>query len=223
MKIVFFLCFAHLGIESFAQKSNNIHFDAIINHEKMILGKTYFLPVLKDSIRIDNLKFYISNIKFTKKNKLVSNVDGYYLIDMQNKKSISFSSNDTTVFDTISFDLGIDSATHELGVMDGDLDPTKGMYWTWQSGYIFFKMEGCLKVVDHNNSSFVYHIGGFNYNYPTLQHISFSETSIKDFYINLNLDRFFEKWNCKDIPEIMSPGEKAVAFSKLFPFLFSIN
>ena len=45
-------------------------------------------------------------------------------------------------FSKLKFQLGIDSLTNVSGAMGGDLDPTKGMYWTWQSGYINMKIEG---------------------------------------------------------------------------------
>ena len=63
--------------------------------------------------------------------------------------------------DKIKFNLGIDSLTNVSGVMGGDLDPTKGMYWTWQSGYINFKMEGSSAVCPTRNHEFQFHIGGY--------------------------------------------------------------
>jgi hypothetical protein len=38
----------------------------------------------------------------------------------------------------------------------------KGMYWAWNSGYIFLKFEGKSPVIpDSLSNNFYYHIGGF--------------------------------------------------------------
>jgi hypothetical protein len=50
-------------------------------------------------------------------------------------------------YDQIQFQLGIDSLTNVSGAMGGDLDPTKGMYWTWQ------------RVDENWNSAYPYAVG----------------------------------------------------------------
>ena len=57
----------------------------------------------------------------------------------------------------------------------GVLDPSGAgadMYWTWNSGYIFFKMEGTSPAATGMGNSFMYHIGGFGgYSAPTINNI----------------------------------------------------
>jgi len=36
----------------------------------------------------------------------------------------------------------VDSLANVSGAMSNDLDATKGMYWSWQSGFINLKIEG---------------------------------------------------------------------------------
>ena len=55
---------------------------------------------------------------------------------------------------------GVDSLLQRGGVMDGDLDPVHGMYWTWQSGYIQFKLEGLLRD-SAGERKLELHLGGF--------------------------------------------------------------
>ena len=50
-------------------------------------------------------------------------------------------------YNQITFTIGVDSlrSTMDVSKRPGVLDPAQGhdgMYWTWNSGYIFFKMEG---------------------------------------------------------------------------------
>lgn len=220
MKVFLFLILCFLNAFTQAQVNYKFDFLATINQKELEIGKSTYSTVLNDSIRIDNLKFYVSNLKLLNQNKIVHEVKNYFLIDYASKKDINFRTNDSVKFDAISYDLGIDSATHEMGAMEGDLDPTKGMYWTWQSGYIFFKLEGCSKVVDNNKGAFTFHIGGFNQKYPTLQHITIKSKELSN-KININLDFLLKNIQWKQQSDIMSPGEKAVEFSKLLPPIFS--
>jgi hypothetical protein len=85
----------------------------------------------------------------------------------------------------VSFVLGVDSLrnTMRLDKRTGILDPTvgnnegAGMYWGWNSGYIFFKMEGNSSVLTTKedptgNQQFKYHIGGFGgMNSPTINNL----------------------------------------------------
>jgi hypothetical protein len=46
------------------------------------------------------------------------------------------------------------------------------MYWGWNSGYIFFKMEGVSASSTAAGGSFMYHIGGFGgYSSTTLNNL----------------------------------------------------
>jgi hypothetical protein len=42
----------------------------------------------------------------------------------------------------IRFLLGVDSARNVSGIQTGALDPARGMFWTWNSGYVMAKIEG---------------------------------------------------------------------------------
>jgi hypothetical protein len=57
---------------------------------------------------------------------------------------------DDIEFDAIQFNLGLDSLTNVSGALGGDLDPTKGMYWTWQNGYVNFKLQGSFRPLQQS-------------------------------------------------------------------------
>jgi hypothetical protein len=74
--------------------------------------------------------------------------------------------------------VGVDSIRNTMDVSrrKGALDVAgiaKGMYWQWNSGYIFFKMEGKSKSIpDSLSNNFYYHIGGFGgFQSPTINNI----------------------------------------------------
>ena len=100
-----------------------------------------------NDIQIETCKFYISNIKFySNSSVLYGNSNFYKLIDFKSDTSVVITTQipSNIYVDAISFDLGIDSNVNKQGIQGGDLDPTMGMYWSWQSGYINFKLEGIL-------------------------------------------------------------------------------
>ncbi|MDN3675869.1 hypothetical protein QWY90_00740 [Flavobacterium paronense] len=80
--------------------------------------------------------------------------------------------------------------------MDGDLDPTKGMYWAWQSGYINIKIEGKSTSCKTRNNEFQFHIGGYREPNYMMRKVEFNCNSndnitiaidLKDFFSNINL------------------------------------
>lgn len=46
-------------------------------------------------------------------------------------------------------------------IAKGVLDPVKGMFWAWNTGYIFLKLEGKSTYSKSPSNIFEYHIGGF--------------------------------------------------------------
>lgn len=110
-----------------------------------------------------------------------------------------------------SLKLGVDSNLNLLGVHKGDLDPVHGMYWSWQSGYIHFKLEGSWSG-EGGLQPFVYHIGGFNTKGSgpyTLRKIE----EINQATFALDLAPALNWAKARNIDRIMSPGEKANAFA----------
>ena len=93
-------------------------------------------------------------------------------------------------FNTIAFNLGIDSITNVSGAQGGDLDPTKGMYWAWQSGFINIKLQGTSNSCPPPKNEFEFHLGGYQYPFNSLQTIILktgNEKKLRYFLILKNL------------------------------------
>ena len=133
------------------------------------------------------LQYFISNFQLTKSNGEIVTIpkkESFFLV----KQSID-SSRELMLnvppgnYSAISFLVGIDSLTSTLpltertGVLDPgrDLAAGESMYWTWNTGYIFFKMEGGSSAIPADPTGFrefEFHIGGYGgYNSPTLNNI----------------------------------------------------
>jgi hypothetical protein len=104
----------------------------------------------------------------------------------------------TLPFNRLKCNLGIDSLTNEAGAMGGDLDPTKGMYWAWQSGYVNFKMEGKSPICPTWKHKFQLHLGGYLAPFNALQTLDFKVKNI----------------DLKQQHTFMTPDENSVAFAK---------
>ena len=64
-------------------------------------------------------------------------------------------------YQSISFTIGVDSIHNCSGLQTGALDPTNAMFWAWNTGYIFLKLEGTADASHSPGHFFEYHIGGF--------------------------------------------------------------
>ncbi|MEZ4798230.1 MAG: MbnP family protein [Flavobacteriales bacterium] len=119
----------------------------------------------------------------------------------------------TSLPSQINFSVGIDSITNVSGVMGGDLDPTKGMYWTWQSGYINFKLE---------SSKITYHLGGYASPYPTIQNFSFKINNQHPHFV-FDADKFLSLALLQRKTNIMSPGADAYHIAQYLQNVFSLK
>ena len=143
--------------------SIKILFEHNVDTIPLVLNQSYRNPML-DTFKVSGRKYYISNIVITKNdNSTYVEPNSYHLIDVSNLSTTSITIPDLpfTSYKALSFTLGVDSARNCSGAQDGDLAQSKGMFWTWSSGYIMFKLEGSSPVSGASNKSLTYHIGGF--------------------------------------------------------------
>lgn len=206
-----------------AQKSTDtISFQLLFNKAPLALGKQYSISD-KDSLTIDFLKFYISDITFYNKGKYAGkSIEKYHLIDAQ--ISNSYTTHCTLKnkeFDSITFSIGLDSKTQEKGIQGGVLDPTSQMYWTWQNGFINFKLEGKSSLCSTRKNRFQFHIGGFQKPYQTRQEVTLSHSGSSSLMIDVDLATFFNAIDISQTNTVSSPNKNAVMVSKVLPRLFS--
>lgn len=174
---------------------------------------------------IEALRFYVSQVELWDNDKKVFiESNSFHLIDAEQHGGLQFDLpvDADLVFTHLRFKIGVDSLTQLSGAFGGDLDPTKGMYWTWQSGYIHFKLEGKATQCPARHHRFQYHIGGFQSPNNTIQEIVLEVSDQKAIKVELALDKIFDQVDVADTDQIMNPNKTAVEFSNLFPSLFTI-
>jgi hypothetical protein len=168
----------------------------------------------RDSIEISTLRFYTGEFKLYHDDSLLTNEPTYHLIDLSSPATSSIDLPDVHGVNTLSFLLGVDSATQLGGAMSGDLDPAKGMYWTWQSGYIDFKLEGYCIHSDSSVKQIELHIGGYTSPDATQRKVVLN-CSGKDMDCAVDLSRIFTDAGLNDF-RVMSPGPQAARIADLF-------
>lgn len=219
MKFYFILYLFFYALNINAQGTMNIHFIPKIFNENLELNKAYHFE--DQELTISNFKFYITDISFYKNDSLVAVVPKKaYLIDVLDSTSLTISTAKTRDFNIIKFNIGVDSLTSVSGVFDGDLDPMNGMYWTWQSGYINFKLEGSSTKCPARLNKFYWHIGGYMSPFNAQREITLATTSNENIAINIQLDTLFRSIDLSTTYQVMSPGKPAIQIADEIPAIF---
>lgn len=176
-------------------------------------------------IIIENLRFYISGICFMMDEKEVfCESESFRLVDASNDPDNTFevSLPEQIVFNTVKFNIGIDSITNYAGVQGGNLDPVKGMYWSWQSGYINLKLEGKIVIAEKEPEQFEYHLGGFMFPFNSLQTVSAFVKNKNGCTVLMDLKRFADETGF-EVLKIMSPSAEAMHYSKIISNSISVR
>lgn len=190
------------------QASGQLHLQFQWGSDVIQLGKMYMLG--SDTIYFDELKMYVSDFQFQKQNRQ-HHILGTHLIDLADEQSLTlFTEFPVKEYENISFQFGMDSSYHVSESVEGDLNPLKGMYWAWNSGYIQFKCTGKSTRIPLEDQTFEYHLGG--YRKPNETRIPMS-LEIDGDTLALNLQPFFEQAaSLKDVQRIMIPGALAKSY-----------
>jgi len=142
-----FMCF----IPSVDKKNGGtftLQFNHLFYNEPLVFGKEY-TNAHGEKFIVKTLNYFISNIKLTLKDGseyVVPQDSSYFLIRHSDAASqrIQLHNLPKGKYKSISFLIGVDSARNTMDVSKrtGTLDvagTAKGMYWAWNSGYIFLK------------------------------------------------------------------------------------
>jgi hypothetical protein len=213
--------------KSFSQNgtdSISLNFELKFGREVLQLNKSY-LSSKRDTIELKTFKFYISDIKFDYSDKTAdAKPNDYFLIDIENPKSlhIPICKKNNKVISSLSFSIGVDSTASVSGALSGDLDPAKGMYWAWQSGYINMKIEGKSSSCKTRKNEFRFHIGGYLKPNYAIRKIELHPNQT-DSNITVDVSKLFDTIDLSRENSVMVPGETAMKFANSSVKIFSIE
>ncbi len=231
--VAFFFCTAQLA--NAQQKLNNITLQFVNKAgEKLLNADSIYTNPFGETFTVRTFKYYISHIVLqddaTGKRQSYNN--DYFLVDdadTSSKKIVL--QTDLNSITSIHFLLGVDSLKNVSGVQEGTLDPVKGMFWTWNSGYVMAKIEGNSPVAKTPQHAFSYDIGGYKKNENTERQIDLKlprELNTENAQINIevNIMTWFNAVNEMKIantPFCHEPGVLAKKIADNYAKMFSIQ
>ncbi len=190
----------------------------------LVLNQKY-ISKNQDTIQISLLKLYISNIEIQFEDQSVFHQpNSVHLLDLEDVSSLRLplSKNENKSITKVSFQVGIDSTTSTSGALSGDLDPTKGMYWAWQSGYINMKIEGTSASCKTRKNQFQFHIGGYKQPYYAMRKVVVAP-QLNNLDIAIDVAAFFSELQLATTHTVMIPGKQAITLADTSVKMFNIE
>lgn len=185
-----------------------------------------------DTLFFERGKYYLTNFELVKTNDSVYvEPESYRLINLADANTLIFNFNKvpTGSYKALRFMVGVDSARNMSGAQTGALDPTNGMFWSWSTGYIHFKVEGKHGLAQQ---PFAYHIGGFRRNQVAMRTVTLNAnfTIEKDSTLGLlmgaDLKQMFDGPNpivVRQSPDITLPGAVAQGIADNIQRMFKFD
>ena len=206
-----------------------IHFLNIANKEKLSKDSIY-KNAFGEEYSVSKLKYYISNVQVNN----FKEPESYHLIDAFASDSISIAL-PPGKYNNIKFLLGVDSIKNCSGAQSGALDPLNEMFWTWNSGYVMFKLEGISTASTADLHRIEQHIGGYKGRDKVMREINLplyinpiiiTENKYQSLTIQMDLDKLWQGINdikINILPVITTVGEQAKKAADNFPKMFSVS
>lgn len=153
------------GLKEIKQGNLSLHFKNVVDGKDLKLNDSVSLykNANGDDFKVTAFKYYISNVSLIAKNgEKVTILDSYFLVNAADSGSLDQQVTNIPEgkYTGISFTIGVDSLRNFAGAQTGVLDPAKGMFWSWNSGYIFVKLEGESPKSTAKKNRLTFHIGG---------------------------------------------------------------
>ncbi len=215
-----------------------IEMDHLAGTQKFYLDSTY-TNANGDEFTPDLFKYYISNIRLIRNdNSEYAIPESYFLVNhaAPGSMKIMIDSLAQGAFTSVKFLLGVDSTRNVSGAQTGALDPVNGMFWTWNTGYIFLKLEGTSPEIPTSAQTFTYHIGGFsgqniNYKQVTLDFdgdvLLLANNKNPELHIVVDVLEIFKNPTTIDMSTfsstIMSPGPNATIIADNYADIFKYD
>jgi hypothetical protein len=160
----------------------HIHLENRVGNLEFYLNENY-VNANGDTVKFTMFNYYVSNFQFIKEDGSLYTVPKdscYFLVkaDDMESQELHFKNIPAGKYKGVKFIIGVDSLKSAAPIEQrtGVLDPAtgaQGMYWSWNTGYIFVKAEGtCPGIPDSLQNKFKYHIGLFGgYSSATINNI----------------------------------------------------
>jgi hypothetical protein len=240
--LILFSCQKQLHFDKVEEPDHNIviNFKPVVQYDTVDLEfGTPYINYFNESFTVSAFKFYIYDVELinTDSNKVYRVGNGrYYLVDFADSASAILKLGVLPyTYNRISFTLGVDSARNVSGAQTDALDPAKGMFWTWNTGYIMAKLEGTSPSSSAPGKAFEYHIGGFTKAesvikkitllFPFGENVEMESGKTTDLTITADAYDWFNSPHdikISAVPAVMTPGTLAQQIAENYSKMFTV-
>jgi hypothetical protein len=130
-----------------------LNFKGKVGNENLLLRNSKYTTGNNYKVNIETLKFYLSNITLIKEDNSEVLLKDVAFIDFENNHTSNTSNGETIVIETeagkfkgIKMGFGVDNTVNNSDPSvykeEEPLSIYQGMHWSWNTGYIFMKLEG---------------------------------------------------------------------------------
>jgi hypothetical protein len=141
----------------------NLVLEHVVDERALYLDTAVYYNALHQPFSISKCKYYIGNPVLLAAAGPDFHTNTYFLADVEVVPTLTFPLEKIPPgkYQALQFTLGVDSLHNCSGVQSGALDPENAMFWAWNTGYIFLKLEGMAPASKSPGHFFEYHIGGY--------------------------------------------------------------
>jgi len=230
--LLLFLAAVAPGVCAAQPGTLSIIIEPVFNGQPIVLNEQQYVNKHGDTLTIDLLKFYITNFQLLSTEGTFTD-SAAHLADAERPASCTFEIRNTKEGDyvAIQFTLGVDSTTNTNGANGGDLDPAKGMYWAWNTGYVMAKLEGRSDVCRTLHHAFEFHIGGYMPPYNAAREvqlqlpapITIRSGGNKTIKISADVAAWFDGISLVKTNSVMIPGKEACDMANRYMRMFAVK
>jgi hypothetical protein len=210
-------------------QERSIELRPVFGGAPLTLGAYKFAVGTGDTVSVDRFRFYLSAIELVfEDGSSYREPDSYHLVDAEDAATLTIRLAKVPAgkIAALHFNIGVDSAASVAGALSGDLDPVKGMYWAWNSGYINAKLEGSTKArLGQKARAYEFHIGGYLQPHYALRQVTLhypKPVSTGKLTLQCDAAAWLQGVDFKKENSVVIPGEEAMRVADRYAKMFSL-
>lgn len=215
-----------------AQGILRLKFEPVFEGKPLVLNDKKYLTSVGDSVSIEEFNVYVSSIRLKDERIAFNEKNSYHLIKAEDSSSLMVEIKDVKdgTYQALKFDIGVDSASNVAGALGGALDPSLGMYWSWNTGYINAKLTGHSPSCNTPHNAFEFHIGGYILPFTTLRSVTLplnkmpiDAKHITTLTISFDAASWFNQIHLITMNKVVQPSLEAMRMADNYMDMFKVT
>lgn len=208
------------------------HFKHTVGNKPLVLFEETYQNQFGEPFTVNKFRYYVADLVLKGIDKKITVWEKPRLIDEADSASKLFVIPvQKFQITSIEFTIGVDSIYNVSGTQTDDLDPMKGMFWTWNTGYIYAKLEGQSDSSHAPSNYFSYHVGGYKTGENTLRKVVLqipanTNKPLSEINIEADVLKWFKAVNevkISNSPLCHQPGALAIKLANNYQYMFQIT